>query len=173
MKTRKTSASRGVALIETLAASVVLILGLMGAMAMIRETNRANRRTLTATQAQTLGELTLENIVSMGCTRAPACGNIAALDGTRSTVWQTAAGAVLTSKPAASVVAREYELAVDVDGSVQPGLNENGSVGVPAVDRSLRGQGPGDLVNVRVSVSWVEPARTGRQVVVLQTRMAP
>ncbi|MBN8228017.1 pilus assembly protein [Corallococcus macrosporus] len=173
MRTRKLAARRGVALLETMAASVVLLLGLMAAMAMIQQSNHASRRTLTATQAQTLAEQTLENLVSQGCTRAPPCGNIAALDGSRSKVWQTAAGAVLTTRPAASIVAREYEIAVDVDGSVQAGLNENSAVGVPAVDRSLRGMGSGNLVNVRVSVSWVEPARTGRQVVVLQTRMAP
>lgn len=173
MKTRTFAARRGVALLEAMAASVVLVLGLMAAMAMVLQTNRANRRTLTDTQAQTLAEQSLENIVSMGCTRAPPCGNIAALDGTRSTVWQTAAGAVLTTKPAAPVLAREYEVSVDVDSAVQASLNENGAVGVPAVNRSLRGKGPGNIVNVRVSVSWVDPARTGRQVMVLQTRMAP
>ena len=173
MRTHRLAARRGVALIEAMAASVVLILGLMATMAMIQQTNHVNRRTLTATQAQTLGEQALENIVSMGCTRSPPCGNVAALDGSRSTVWQTAAGAVLTTKPDASVIAREYEISVDVDGSTQSTLNENGAVGVPAVNRSLRGKGPGNIINVRVSVSWVEPARTGRQVVVLQTRMAP
>ncbi|GMU01968.1 hypothetical protein KH5H1_60880 [Corallococcus caeni] len=173
MKTRGLSKGRGVALMETMVASVVLVMGLMAALTLMVETNRANRRTLTATQAQTLAEQTLENIVSMGCTRAPPCGNIATLDGSRSKVWQTAAGAVLTTRPQAPIVAREYEIAVDVDGAVQPGLNENGSLGQPPLNRSLRGMGPGNLVNVRVSVSWVEPARSGRQVVVLQTRMAP
>ncbi|TQF14252.1 type II secretion system protein [Myxococcus llanfairpwllgwyngyllgogerychwyrndrobwllllantysiliogogogochensis] len=169
-------ASRGVTLLEVMATMAVMLLGVAAVMTLVTHISTSNRRTLTATQAQLIAERRLENIASMGCSAEPPCSNLAGLDNQRTKMWQTAQGDLLTVAPAAGVVAREYEVAVDVDYSRVPGSIEGGSRGSPDIARDLvPGQAGsiGNLVNVRVSVSWLEPGRTGRQVVVMQTRVAP
>ena len=168
---------RGVTLLEVMASMAVLLMGITAALMVVRQTSQTNRRTLTALQAQLIAEKALEDITAMGCTSNPPCGNIASQDNRRFTVWQTAAGELRELAPPANVVAREYEVAVDVDSGMIAGSIESGSVGLPAVNRNLvSGQAgtAGNVANVRVSVSWrEEELRTGRQVVVLQTRVAP
>ncbi|MCE9668876.1 prepilin-type N-terminal cleavage/methylation domain-containing protein [Myxococcus stipitatus] len=178
MRSPRSRELRGVTLIEVLATMAVLLLGVAAIMMLVTQINSSNRRTLTHTQAQMLAERTLENIAAMGCTPTPPCANILARDNTRTTVWQTAAGATLDAAPADdSVQAREYEIAVDVDSPLQASATiENGAVGQPAIDRNLVpgvAGTAGNVANIRVSVSWVEPSRSGRQVVVMQTRVAP
>lgn len=173
MKSLKSRQRRGVTLLEVLATMVVLLVGVGAAMAVVAQTNRSNRRTLTATQAQIIAERELEDIIAMGCATQPPCGNLATLDRTRKTVWQTAAGELKTVQPTGDVKAREYEVSVDVDSGVITGSIENNAPGEPPVTRNLANNQPGNVANVRVSVSWVETGRQGRQVVVLQTRMAP
>ncbi len=173
MKSMKSRQRRGVTLLEVLATMTVLLVGVGAAMAVVSQTSRSNRRTLTATQAQIIAERELEDIIAMGCATEPPCGNLAPLDRTRKTVWQTAAGELKTTQPPASMLAREYEVSIDVDSGILVGSIENNSPGQPAVNRNLANGQPGNVANVRVSVSWTEPGRQGRQVVVLQTRMAP
>ncbi|MCP3163283.1 type IV pilus modification PilV family protein [Myxococcus qinghaiensis] len=167
-------ASRGVTLLEVLATMAVMLVGIAAVMTLVTQISASNRRTLTATQAQLLAERTLENISSMGCSATPPCANLIPLDGQRTTLWQTAGGELRTAAPVGDV-ARQYEVAVDVDSPALAGSIEDGASGFPPVDRDLGGSAgtAGNIANVRVSVSWVEPGRTGRQVVVLQTRMAP
>lgn len=166
--------TRGVTLLEVMATMAVMLLGIAAAMTVVSQTANSNRRTLTANQAELIAERTLENIRAQGCSLAPPCGNLVGLDGTREIFYQTAGGDLLTVKPA-GVVARQYEVALDLDGLPLAGSFENSTtgVGVPPVSRVLANGKTGNVVNVRVSVSWVEPGRTGRQVYVLQTRMAP
>lgn len=173
MKSMKSRQSRGVTLLEVLATMTVLLVGVGAAMGVVSQTSKSNRRTLTGTQAQIIAERELEDIIAMGCSAQPPCGNLATLDRTRRTVWQTAAGTLLTTQPGANILAREYEVSVDVDSGVIVGSIENNAPGEPAVNRTLANGQPGNVANVRVSVSWREPGRQGRQVVVLQTRMAP
>ncbi|RKH59458.1 type IV pilus modification PilV family protein [Corallococcus aberystwythensis] len=170
--------SRGVSLLEVMATMAVMLLGVAAAMTVVSQTSKANRRTLTANQAQLIAERTLESIQARGCTPAPsACANIAGLDGNREVFYQTAAGDLLRQPPSApGAIARQYEVAVDVDAEFLASSLEGGAAGVgePAVNRDLTSTGlKGNVANVRVSVSWEEPEREGRQVVVLQTRMAP
>ncbi|MFY2556274.1 type IV pilus modification PilV family protein [Corallococcus terminator] len=174
MSPSRFQASRGVTLLEVLATMAVMLVGIAAVMTLVTQISASNRRTLTATQAQLLAERTLENITSMGCSAEPPCANLIPLDGQRTNLWQTAGGDVKTSAPAGDV-ARQYEVAVDVDSPALAGSIEAGAAGFPPVNRDLGGSAgtPGNVANVRVSVSWVEPGRTGRQVVVLQTRMAP
>ncbi len=171
MRRRQSSHARGVTLLEVMATMVVLLVGIAATMVLVTQINRSNRRTLTAAQAQHIAERELEDIIAMGCTLEPPCGNL--VDNRRYDVWQTAAGELRQSDPGAGVVARKYEVAVDVDSAVIPNTIESGSVGAPDVTRVLAAGQQGNVANVRVSVSWQEPERTGRQVVVLQTRMAP
>ncbi|MCP3099036.1 prepilin-type N-terminal cleavage/methylation domain-containing protein [Myxococcus sp. K15C18031901] len=176
MKSVRSQAPRGVTLIEVLATMAVMLLGVAAVMTLVTQISYSNRRTLTQTQAQVLAERTLENIAAMGCSVQPPCNNLATLDNTRTTVWQTASGDVLTSAPPANVTARAYEIAVDVDSPVLLGSIEGGAVGSPAINRDLLpgvSGTVGNVANVRVSVSWKEPSRRGRQVVVMQTRVAP
>ncbi|MBZ4420814.1 prepilin-type N-terminal cleavage/methylation domain-containing protein [Myxococcus sp. RHSTA-1-4] len=168
--------ARGITLIEVMLSMVVLLLGVTAALMVVRQTTESNRRTLTALQAQLIAEQALENITAMGCTANPPCGNLAAQDNRRYTVWQTSAGELREVAPPADVIAREYEVAVDVDSGAIPGSIESGSVGAPAVNRDLVNGvagSVGNIANVRVSVSWREQERNERQVVVLQTRVAP
>jgi type II secretory pathway pseudopilin PulG len=168
--------ARGITLLEVTISMAVLLMGITGALMAVRQTAQTNRRTLTAMQAQLIAEKALEDITAMGCTSNPPCGNLAGQDKRRYTVWQTAAGELREVEPPAALIAREYEVAVDVDSGVIPGTIESGSVGAPAVNRPLvsgRSDSMGNVANVRVSVSWREPERQGRQVVVLQTRVAP
>ena len=163
-------AVRGATLVEVLATSTILLLGLGGAMMALGATSRQNRNTLSVAQAHAIAERELERFRAMGCTSpnlANPCANLSALDGDTSTVWQTADGPPLPSAPA--VPARRYDVAVDVD----PPTESPGETGAPALDRVLASGSPGSIVNVRVSVSWQEPGTSGERVVVLQTRVAP
>ncbi|WP_338871864.1 type II secretion system protein [Myxococcus stipitatus] len=178
MKYGLSRASRGVTLLEVLATMAVMLLGIAAVMTLITHISASNRRTLTATQAQLIAERTLEDIASKGCTADPPCSNLVVFDNQRTTLWQTAQGKVLTAAPSAGsgIVARAYEVAVDVDVSSNAATIEGGAAGTPPITRDLvagQASSVGRLANVRVSVSWNEPARTGRQVVVLQTRVAP
>ncbi|MGE6756604.1 type IV pilus modification PilV family protein [Corallococcus interemptor] len=169
----KQRASRGVTLLEVMATMAVMLLGVAAAMTVVSQTTRSNRRTLTANQAQIIAERTLENILQRGCQGSPTCD--VAKDETFN-VWQTSDGFLRNSAPTdPKVVARMYTVNVDVDNPQVPGTMEaGGSMGEPALNRTLVGASPGTLVNVRVSVSWDEPGiRTDRQMVVMQTRMAP
>ncbi|MCP3136546.1 type IV pilus modification PilV family protein [Pyxidicoccus xibeiensis] len=176
MRYRHSRQQRGITLLEVMATMAVMLLGVSAAMLVVNQTSQSNRRTLTATQAQLIAEQELENIASRGCTVDPPCANLAALDNTNYRVWQTSMGELRRAPPPAALEAREYEVVIDVDSRVLATSIEAGSVGSPPVSRDLipgtAGSG-GNVANVRVSVSWVERNSTERQVVVLQTRMAP
>ncbi len=169
----KQRASRGVTLLEVMATMAVMLLGVAAAMTVVSQTTRSNRRTLTANQAQIIAERTLENIVQRGCQGSPTCDTVR--DQTFE-VWQTADGFLRNSAPTdPKIVARKYTVDVDVDNPAVPGTMEAGSgLGEPALNRNLAAGAAGTVVNVRVSVSWNEPGiRADRQMVVMQTRMAP
>ncbi|GHG86185.1 prepilin-type N-terminal cleavage/methylation domain-containing protein [Comamonas sp. JC664] len=168
--------SRGVTLLEVMAAMAVLMLGIAAAMLVVTQTSYANRRSLTATQAQLIAEQALENITQMGCSLDPPCINLVNLD-ERFTVFQTTAGELRNVAPSdPDVIAREFEVVVDVDVPSQPATIEPGSI-VPAnLTRNLVPGEPdtaGNIAHVRVTVSWREQERRDRQVVMLQTRMSP
>ncbi|RKH65005.1 type IV pilus modification PilV family protein [Corallococcus llansteffanensis] len=169
----KQRSSRGVTLLEVMATMAVMLLGVAAAMTVVSQTSRANRRTLTANQAQVIAERTLEEILTMGCQGTPPCNNLGNIS-TRK-VYQTAGGELSDTAPVGpGVVAREYEVNVDVDNSAAVGSVEGSKWGEPAINRPLSGTTAGNIVNVRVTVSWDEPGvRAGRQMIVLQTRMAP
>ncbi|MBN9688240.1 MULTISPECIES: type IV pilus modification PilV family protein [unclassified Corallococcus] len=167
----KQRASRGVTLLEVMATMTVMLLGVMAAMTVVSQTSVSNRRTLTANQAQVIAEQALERVMTLGCLN-PNCTNLR--DETYS-VWQTAAGALRAEEPVEpGLVAREYSVNIDVDNPKDPTTMEGAKVGWPPLDRIVVAGQTGTIVNVRVSVSWDEPGlRSDRQMVVLQTRMAP
>ncbi|MBN8229229.1 prepilin-type N-terminal cleavage/methylation domain-containing protein [Corallococcus macrosporus] len=164
-------ASRGVTLLEVMATMAVMLLGVAAAMTVVSQTTRSNRRTLTANQAQIIAEQTLERFLQVGCQGRVNCD----VPDETFDVYQTSEGFLRDTAPVdPTVVARKYTVTVDVDNSKIPGSIEGGKVGEPALTRALVGATTGTLVNVRVSVSWDEPGiRAGRQMVVLQSRMAP
>ncbi len=176
MTSQQKRQSRGVTLIEAMATMVVLMLGIVAAMLVVTQTSYANRRSLTATQAQLIAEQALENITQMGCSLDPPCLNLVPEDRTY-TLFQTSAGELRNAPPVdPDVIAREFEVVVDVDIPSQPATIEAGSI-VPAnLTRNLVTGEPdtaGNIAHVRVTVSWREQERSDRQVVMLQTRMAP
>lgn len=170
-----THRARGATFIEVMATSLVLLMGLGAAMLLVTETARQNRRNLTATQAQLIAEQELETLVAQGCTPEPPCDNIRRHDQpplNSYPLWQTASGELRRSPPeSGTVVARQFRVDIDVDGEAQ---FEGGERGAPRLDRPLVAGLNGSVYNVRLSVSWEEPGSNGqRQVVVLQTRVAP
>lgn len=170
-----TQPARGATLIEVMATTLVLLTGLGAAMLLVTETARQNRRNFIATQAQLIAEQELENIVAQGCTPEPPCGNIRRYDSipyNSYPLWQTTSGELLREEPRdRSVVTRRFRVDIDVDGADQFEGSERGS---PRLDRTLVAGLSGTVYNVRLSVSWEEPGSNGqRQVVVLQTRVAP
>ncbi|MHA7628098.1 type IV pilus modification PilV family protein [Corallococcus sp. M7] len=166
----KSRAARGVTLLEVMATMAVMLLGVAAAMTVVSQTARSNRQTLTANQAQVIAERELESILARGCEGTNDCSN---LDNYTYTVYQTAEGDLRTTAPA-GVVARAYDVDVDVDNSAKVGTAEGTKWGEPSISRVLAGVSKGTLLNVRVTVSWTEQGiREGRQAVVLQTRLAP
>ncbi|MBN8469772.1 prepilin-type N-terminal cleavage/methylation domain-containing protein [Corallococcus exiguus] len=167
----KQRASRGVTLLEVMATMTVMLLGVMAAMTVVSQTSASNRRTLTANQAQIIAEQALERVMTLGCLDA----NCTNLQDENYSVWQTAAGALRTEKPVdPGLVAREYAVNIDVDNPKNAVTMEGAKLGSPPLDRIVVAGQVGTIVNVRVTVSWDEPGvRSERQMVVLQTRMAP
>ncbi len=168
--------ARGITLLEVLATMAILLLGIGAAMLVVTQTSYSNRRSLSATQAQLIAEQTLENITMLGCTLDPPCLNLVGLDQTF-TLFQTSAGALSRVPPAdPEVIARAYQVVVDVDLPSQVTTIEPGSVVPEDLTRDLVPGTPdsrGNVAHVRVLVSWQEQERSDRQVVMLQTRVAP
>lgn len=161
---------RGITLIETMMAMVVAAIGITGAVSLATASSSFARRTQTQAQALALAQRQLEDITARGCNPDPAawCNNVTALDGRTSSVWQSVDGALHTTAPAGNDLGqRRFDLVIDVDPPYEG--TERGS---PVIERPLAGASRGSVVNVRVTVSWVEPGR-GRQVEALQTRMSP
>ncbi|ABF92453.1 type 4 pilus biogenesis operon protein [Myxococcus xanthus DK 1622] len=167
---------RGITLLEVLATMAILLMGVGAAMLVVTQTSYSNRRSLSATQAQLIAEQAMENITLLGCSVQPPCGNLEGLDESY-VLFQTSAGALSNVRPAdPTVIAREYQVVVDVDVPSILSTIEPGSLVPEELQRDLVPGVPdtaGNIANVRVVVSWQEQERSDRQVVVLQTRMAP
>lgn len=147
---------------------VVLLVGLAAVGQIVVGTAKRNRANLLQAQGQMVAERELERLTAQGCSTTPACGNIIALDNTTYSVFSSAAGEI-TNAAVANANQRQFMVAVDVDA---PGMFEGAEAGAPVIGRVLAGAGVGTVFNVRVTVSWDEPSRP-RQVVAMQTRMAP
>lgn len=176
MTSSKRRQHRGITLLEVLATMAILLLGIGAAMLVVTQTTYSNRRSLSATQAQLIAEQTLENITQMGCSMTPPCSNLVGLDGTTFNFFQTSAGKLRSEPPPTpESVTRQYLVVVDVDIPSDPATIEPDSAVPAALIRDLTNipNSPGNLAHVRVTVSWREQERSDRQVVVLQTRMAP
>lgn len=149
----------------------VLALGLASAMHVATASAAFSRRNLAQTQATLIAERELERLIAMGCDDLiydQPCNNLQAFDNTTRSVWWSADGEAYVDPPGATdPPRREYQVSVDVDPPY-----EGDELGEPNLRRPLAGAGAGRQVNVRVQVSWTEPGRP-RQVVALQTRMAP
>lgn len=162
---------RGVTFIEAMMSMVVAAIGVSGAASLVVASSAVVRRTQTANQAQLLAQRELEGIVALGCNPNPAarCNNVQALDGRSSSVWLSVdSGLRVTAPTTPDASLRQFTVAVDVDPPY-----EGAERGFPRIERPLdNGAVAGAVVNVRVTVSWLEASR-GRQAVVLQTRMSP
>lgn len=161
--------ARGVTLIEGLISMVVAAVGVSGVAGLVIASSTIVRRTQARTQATELAQRELERIVALGCNPDPAawCNNITALDGRTTTVW-AGVDSVLAEAAPANASSRAYRIDVDVDPPY-----EGAERGVPVIERALDGASArGSVVNVRVTVSWLEGNRP-RQAAALQTRMAP
>lgn len=161
--------ARGVTFAETMVALAVAAVGITGVVTLASASSTFARRTQTRAQALALAQRQLEDIAALGCNPDPAawCNNITALDGRVTSVWQSVDGAVRTAAPAVDTGQRRFDLSVDVDPPY-----EGAERGSPVIERPLDGASRGSVVNVRVTVSWVEPGR-GRLAEALQTRMSP
>lgn len=158
-----------------MATAVALMLGILGITLTVQASSRQNRRNNNLNQATLIAEQELERIVALHCDNqqiADPCLNIKALDNTARQVWWSANGRMMETAPGAGDPPQvAYTLAVDVDPPF-----EAGETGAPALNRTIVTHGaaiPANVVvNVRVTVSWVEP-NSPRRAVALQTRMSP
>jgi len=168
---RSGSTKRGITLVEALMSMAVAVVGITGAAGLVTTSSRVVRHTQTRNQAVELAQRELEDVVSRGCNPDPAalCSNIQALDGRTSTVWLSSDSGLKTVAPTTPDPSlRQFQISLDVDPPY-----EGTERGFPRIDRPLDGlTGQGAIVNVRVTVSWLESNRN-RQVAVLQTRMSP
>lgn len=163
--------ARGLSLLESMATAVVLMVGILGVLLVLVASSRQNRRNNNQTQATLIAEQELERIVAMRCKGLDTspCSNIQALDRSVREVWWSANGQMSEDEPANAPEDQVvYTVAVDVDPPVEG--NEAGS---PSLSRTVAGipLPAGLIVNVRVTVSWVEPSFP-RRAVALQTRMS-
>ena len=168
---------RGASFIEVMAAMGVMCMGIAAISSLVLATTSQNRRTLAQAQAEAVAQRELERIISLGCTNGSSdtafCDNIRSLDRTQ---YDVAWGAAALPGTAVNLSTRQYHVNIDVDG---PG-NCNGApcfegseTGAPILARTMvPGQPPPHVLNVRVTVSWLEANRP-RQAVALQTRVAP
>jgi hypothetical protein len=162
---------RGVTFIEAMMSMVVAAIGVSGVVSLVVASSTIVRRTQTRNQALALAQRELEDIVARGCNPDPAawCNNIQALDGRSSSVWLSVdSGLKATAPTTPDPSLRQFTIDLDVDPPY-----EGAERGFPRIERPLdNGATHGSVVNVRVTVSWVEPNRS-RQAAVLQTRMSP
>ncbi|MBZ4415267.1 hypothetical protein K8638_02080 [Myxococcus sp. RHST-1-4] len=153
-----------------MATMAVVVFGILGISLVVLASSKQNRRNLIHAQAGLIAEQELERIVSMRCAAPPPaapCANVAALDDTTRTVWWSSNGTPREVAPGAGDPERlRYEVAVDVDPPF-----EGQETGSPVLNRLVAGQPLSSVVNVRVTVSWLD-ADLGRRAVALQTRMA-
>ncbi len=163
-------ARRGVTLVEALVSLVVAAIGISGVASVLIASSRMVRRTQTHAQALSLAQRELEGIAALGCNPDPAawCNNVTALDGRRSSAWLSVDSGLRTVAPATPDPSlREYTVHVDVDPPY-----EGAERGSPVIERPLdNGSLRGSVVNVRVTVSWLEGTRLQSEA--LQTRMSP
>lgn len=163
--------TRGVTMLEAMVSMAIAAIGISGVASLVVASSTVVRRTQTRQQATEVARRELERIAALGCNPDPAafCGNIMALDGRTSTVWLSVDSGLTTAAPTTPDPSlRAFRVDVDVDPPY-----EGAERGSPVIERPLDGaSGRGSVVNVRVTVSWVE-ARGPRQAAVLQTRMSP
>jgi len=171
------SSRRGTTLIEVMAAMGVMAVGIAAIGSLVLAATSQNRRTLAMAQAEAVAQRELERVLALGCTNGASdtafCDNVRALDRTG---YDVAWGVSALPGTAPDPATRTYHVDLDVDA---PGdcngspCFEGSETGAPLLARALvPGQGPPRLLNVRVTVSWVERDRP-RQAVALQTRVAP
>jgi hypothetical protein len=153
-----------------MATMAVVVFGILGVSLVVLASSKQNRRNLIHAQAGLIAEQELERIVAMRCTAEPPaapCASVIALDRTTRTVWWSSNGTPREVAPGAGDPARlRYEVAVDVDPPF-----EGQETGSPLLTRMVAGQPLANVINVRVTVSWLDPD-LGRRAVALQTRMA-
>lgn len=168
---------RGTTLIEVMAAMGVMAVGIAAIGSLVLAATSQNRRTLAMAQAEAVAQRELERVLALGCTNGNSdtafCDNVRALDRTG---YDVAWGASALPGVAPDPATRTYHVDLDVDG---PGdcnggpCFEGSETGAPLLARALvPGQGPPRVLNVRVTVSWLERDRP-RQAVALQTRVSP
>ena len=171
------SRTAGMTLLESMMTMVIGALGIVGVMSLLLSSSSIVRRTNDEEQALMLAQRELELIASRGCNSqlvAPNCDNVLALDNTVRQVWASTTSGLIATAPnpaAGEPVRREYRVVIDADA---PGRFEGAETGDPSLTRGLNALGttPGVVVNVRVTVSWLQ--RPGlRRAVALQTRVSP
>lgn len=167
---RSGARKHGVSLVEALATMAILVGG-VGAVGMtVSGTAKLNRRNLMQSQALVIAESELERVTQAGCDGVvplDPCANLKALDGVvLPPVYWSANGKVETTNGVGFQRAR-FDIELDVDPPF-----EASETGAPRLNRPLAGTEAGNVVNVRVIVTWAEQDRP-RQAMALQTRVAP
>ena len=153
---------RGITLVESMATMAILAFGLAAVGMTVSGTAKLNRRNLMQAQALVVAERELERVTELGCdglVELDPCANLKALNGAvLAPVFWSANGRV-EAAAGTSPSRTRFDVALDVDPPF-----EGAETGAPRLS--------GNVVNVRVIVSWDERDRP-KQAVALQTRVAP
>jgi len=175
---------RGITLIETLVASAVLIFGVsvvLGVSNVVQKRERISRLSLTADR---LAQDLLERVVVENCLWSPkqkVCQNLMERDKRSFSLWVKPNGEVKYTKEEAGEGAVEFEARFDVntaEGCMSGNSHAHCTATVDGssawgVDRKLFEEEVGNLHNIRVTVSYLDPFNKEARFVSYQTRLAP
>jgi len=170
---------RGSSLLEVMATMAVMAFGIVSLAMTVSHTAGATRKNLRLTHGQMVAERVLEELTVMGCATPVAtdpnpCFDLVNRDRTSRHFWVSAEGdmaettIVGPTDPNGRTDRQYYHVAIDVDPPF-----EGAELGDPQVTRPLALGSVGRVVNVRVTVSWLEPTQNTMQTAILQTRVSP
>lgn len=181
MKSKAPKKRRGSSLLEVMATMGIMAFGIVGLATAVGKTASDTRKNLRLTHGQMVAERVLEDLSLMGCTGAmpSPCAALMAKDRTARHYWVTAEGEMFDStdttgstNPAGRNDMQYYHAAIDVDPPP-----EGSETGDPVINRPLAAGTAGNVVNVRVVVSWIEgninQVNPQYQTAILQTRVSP
>jgi hypothetical protein len=171
-------------IIEVLVASALLILGISVVMELSNVVHKSRKNSYLALTADRLAQDLLGRAVIENCIWnqvLEVCHNLTARNMTSFSVWVNPVGEVEYIKPEKGDGSIEFEARFDVhttSGCVSGISNINCELSVDSasawgLDRVLFEEQKGNLHNVRITVSYLDPFHRGVRFASYQTRIAP
>ncbi|MCL2625699.1 MAG: type II secretion system GspH family protein [Cystobacterineae bacterium] len=178
---------KGITLLEVLVSAALLMLGIFVAMGLSNVVNKNERNYHLSLTANKVAQHLLETVVSENCLLNPTtqvCQNLTDRSGIPFSLWVTPEGEIQYTNPPNEDNGIEFEARFDVqttNGCLSgtslvncvANLGTNNNTEAWALDRNLIGEAPGNLHNVRITVSYVDPFNRSIRFTSYQTRMVP